>query len=270
TGRGGDHIPFRQHLFTAIRMTSANENGNANTADTSYHDRQHTSDDILGLDINPNPGLDSFFVDFNYLARNSVINATGLAMAATGPLTPDLNVVAIGNAAAEVTITQQTQYQQYRVGVRTLTNDWDSVYTFTNQLVDTIIFPLAGNKIFSVASVDTNSIESLFSREVLINVVGIEPHPDNLNGIHLVANVPNPADEQTQLTVFSDRDIKNKSCYLIITDVSGKEVKRITMELKKGMNEILYNHGFHAKGTFSCSLFVENKKIDTVRMVFSD
>ena len=29
TGRGGDHIPFRQHGYTAMRFTSANENGNA-------------------------------------------------------------------------------------------------------------------------------------------------------------------------------------------------------------------------------------------------
>ncbi|HKR04635.1 MAG TPA: M28 family peptidase [Bacteroidia bacterium] len=270
TGRGGDHQPFRQHFFTAIRMTAANENGNANTTDTSYHDRQHTSDDILGLDINPNPGLDSFFVDFNYLTRNSVINATGLAMAATGPLTPDLNVVAIGNSAAEVTITQQTQYQQYRVGVRTLTNDWDSVYTFNNQLVDTITLPAVGNTIFSVASVDTNSIESLFSREVLVNVVGIKQQADHANEIYLVANTPNPADEQTLISVFSNRAVKDKSCYLVITDINGKEITRIPFELQKGLNEILYNHGFHASGTFWCLLYIENKKIDSAKMVFSD
>ena len=270
TGRGGDHIPFRQYQFTAIRLTAANENGDANTADTSYHDRQHTSDDILGLDTDSVPGLDSFFVDFNYLARNTVINATGLAMAATGPLTPDLNVVAIGNSSAEVTITQQTQYQQYRVGVRTLTNDWDSVYTFSNQLVDTITLPAVGNTIFSVASVDTNTIESLFSREVLVNVVGVEQHTADKNGIYIVANKPNPADEQTQISVFSDKTVKSKSAYLVISDINGKEVTRIPFELQQGINEVLYNHGFHATGTFWCSLYVEKKKVDSVKIVFSN
>jgi hypothetical protein len=270
TGRGGDHIPFRQYQFTAIRMTSANENGDANTTDTSYHDRQHTSDDILGLDTNSIPGLDSFFVDFNYLTRNSIINATGIAMAATGPLTPDLNVIAIGNSSAEVTITQQTQYQQYRVGVRTLTNDWDSVYTFSNQLIDTITVPAVGNTIFSVASVDTNGIESLFSREVLINVVGVEQQAGNKNGIYLVANTPNPADEQTIITIFSDRIVKSKSSYLLISDVNGKEVSQIPLELQKGINEVLYNHGFHATGTFWCSLYVENKQIDSAKIMFSN
>ncbi|MEP7167870.1 MAG: M28 family peptidase [Bacteroidota bacterium] len=270
TGRGGDHIPFRQHLFTAIRMTSTNENGNANVADTSYHDRQHTSDDILGLDTNSIPEIDSFFVDFNYLARNAIINANGIAMAATGPLTPDLNVIAIGNSAAIVTITQQTQYQQYRVGVRTITNDWDSVYTFSNQLTDTIILPAVGNTIFSAASVDTNGIESLFSREVLVNITGMSQQTENKKGIYLVANSPNPADEQTIITIFSDKPVNDNSSYLLVTDVDGKKILNIPLQLHKGMNEVLYNHGFHASGTFWCSLYIDNKKTDSVKMVFSE
>jgi len=269
-GRGGDHQPFRIKLFTAIRMTAANEDGNANTADTSYHDRQHTSDDILGLDTNGIAGIDSFFVDFNYLSRNSVINAAGIAMAATGPLTPDLNVVAIGNSSVVVTIIQQTQYLQYRVGVRTLTNDWDSVYTFSNQLTDTIMLPATGNHIFSVASVDSNGIESLFSHEILLNVTGIDHNDSYTNGIYIGVNTPNPADEQTLITVFSDRSVKNSSCYLDITNVEGKVIQRIPLELHNGINEVLYNHGFHASGTFWCSLYVDNRKTDSVKMVFSN
>ncbi|MEO8148256.1 MAG: M28 family peptidase [Bacteroidia bacterium] len=269
TGRGGDHISFRQHSFTAIRMTSANENGNANTADTAYHDRQHTSDDILGLDTDAVAGLDSFFVDFNYLSRNSVINGTGVAMAAIGPLTPDLNVVAIGSSAVVITITQQTQYLQYRIGVRTLSNDWDSVYTFSNQLTDTLSFPASGYHIFSVASVDSNGIESLFSHEVFLNVTGIDDHPADTKGIYIVANTPNPGDEQTLITIFSDRSI-NKSCYITVTDIAGKEISRIKLQLRKGINEVLYNHGFHASGTFLCSLYYEGHKTDAVKMVFGN
>jgi len=36
TGRGGDHIPFRENGFTAIRFTSANENGNAQIKYDTY------------------------------------------------------------------------------------------------------------------------------------------------------------------------------------------------------------------------------------------
>ena len=270
TGRGGDHQPFRQHAFTAIRMTSSNENGNANVADTNYHDRQHTSDDILGLDTDTIPGLDSFFVNFNYLVRNSVINASGIAMAATGPMIPDLNVVALGNSNAEITITQQTAYHQYRIAVRKLTTDWDSVYTFSNALVDTIHLTAVGNTFFSVASVDSNGIESLFSREVMVNVVGIENPSGSKKGIYIEANTPNPADEQTLITIYSDEEVAAKLAWLSITDQNGKEIKRLPVELHTGRNEVLYHHGFHASGSFHCSLFVNGKMTDEVKMVFGN
>ena len=267
TGRGGDHIPFRQANFTAIRMTSSNENGSANTADTAYHDRQHTSDDILGLDTKLPSGLDSFFVDFNYLSRNTLINANGIAMAATGPLIPDLTAVNIYGSTVVVTITNQTQYKQYRIGVRSLTNDWDSVYTFNNKLADTIVIAVPGRHIFSVASVDDKGIESLFSREILINKIGIDEKTSGTSGIELLPNKPNPADEQTMITIVSDRNV-NKNSYLNITDINGKLVKQIPVELQPGINEVLYEHGFHVAGTFFCTLYLEGKKVSTVKMVF--
>ena len=79
TGRGGDHIPFRSAGYPAMRFTSANEHGDASNG-PNYDDRQHTSDDILGLDTDNDGQLDSFFVDFNYLARNAVINANAATM----------------------------------------------------------------------------------------------------------------------------------------------------------------------------------------------
>ena len=81
TGRGGDHIPFRSAGYPAMRFTSANEHGDASNG-PNYDDRQHTSDDILGLDTDNDGQLDSFFVDFNYLARNAVINANAATMIA--------------------------------------------------------------------------------------------------------------------------------------------------------------------------------------------
>ena len=51
---------------------------------TGYMDRQHTSDDILGLDTDNDMLIDSFFVDFNYLARNARINGVGVTSAAFG------------------------------------------------------------------------------------------------------------------------------------------------------------------------------------------
>ena len=164
TGRGGDHIPFRQDGFTAMRFTSAHEHGDAGI-DEDYHDRQHTSDDILGVDTDGDLALDSFFVDFNYLARNAVINGVGTAMIALGPKPCDFLVETFEGPGIILRITEEIDYATYRVGLRTLTNDWDSVYVMTGNL-DTIYPPTADNYIVSVASVDVNGIESLFSREI--------------------------------------------------------------------------------------------------------
>ncbi len=87
TGRGGDHIPFRQRGFSAIRFTSANEHGNASNG-PGYTDRQHTSGDVLGADTNGDGEVDSFYVDFHYLGRNALINANAAVMAAYAPPPP--------------------------------------------------------------------------------------------------------------------------------------------------------------------------------------
>lgn len=34
-----------------------------------------------------------------------------------------------------------------------------------------------------------------------------------------------------------------KNAYLSITDLNGKEIKRLSVSLHKGMNETLYEHG---------------------------
>jgi hypothetical protein len=115
-GRGGDHIPFRQNGFASIRYTSANEHGDANVASPTYSDRQHTSSDILGIDTDGDLAPDSFFVDFNYLTRNAVINGSAAAMAAIGPKTPDFMLTTNGQNGMVVQITQQTGYPAYRIG----------------------------------------------------------------------------------------------------------------------------------------------------------
>ncbi|MFZ4544601.1 MAG: M28 family peptidase [Saprospiraceae bacterium] len=270
TGRGSDHIPFRQKNYTAIRMTAANENGSANVADPNYKDRQHTSKDILGLNTNSDPDLDSFFVDFNYLKRNTIINATAVGMAAIGPQIPDLTAIGMGKNSVIVNIVKQTDYKKYRIAVRSKTNDWDSVYTISGKLQDTLNFATSGNRYFSVASVDDNGIESLFSKEVVVNVTtAINDLTANKRSTYITANTPNPSDEQTLITIFSEKDLSNKSSYLSITDLTGKEVHFMPVTLNANTNEILYNHGFHASGIYICTLIVDGKKVDAVKLIFN-
>jgi hypothetical protein len=65
-GRGGDHTPFNQHGFAAVRITEAREN----------YARQHTVDDT------PEG------VDFAYLLRNVRVNIAALASLALAPQAP--------------------------------------------------------------------------------------------------------------------------------------------------------------------------------------
>lgn len=269
TGRGGDHIPFRQHNYTAIRYTSANEHGDANVAAVGYSDRQHTSRDTLGMDTDGDMVVDSFFVDFNYLARNAVINGNAAGMAAIGPKTPDFTVTAIGVNMVQVTITQETGYASYRFADRTTTNDWDSVH-YMSGIVDTFTVGSATIHYVSVASIDTNGIESLFSKEILISV------PNGINelkkeeGISLMQNKPNPFDETTIISVYVDKGKHYKEAYISIADIHGRAVKQMPVELKPGMNEVIYEHGYGASGIFTYTLMIDGKAVESKKMVFAN
>lgn len=269
TGRGGDHIPFRQHGYTAMRFTSANEAGDANVTSPGYADRQHTTRDTLGVDTDGDMVIDSFFVDFNYLARNTVINGNAAAMAAIGPKTPDFTAIAAGVDSVKIDITTQTGYDVYRVAVRTNTNDWDTVFYMTDT---TGIFHLAPafTHYISVASVDDNGVESLFSGEKLVHVsIGI-PEYSPEKDFALLSNKPNPFDESTTISVMVNKEKKYKTAYILVTDLGGKEVQRLPITLQKGMNEVMYTHGYHATGTFLYSLVVDGVKLQTGKMVFAN
>lgn len=271
TGRGGDHIPFRQKGFTAMRFTSANEHGDASNG-AGYDDRQHTSEDILGLDTDADMVIDSFFVDFNYLARNAAINATATTIAAKGPNKPDFSISTIVGPGLIIQITDQTQYNVYRVGIRTLTNDWDSVYTI-NGTMDTIFPPSASMYYVSVASVDDMGMESLFSKEISINdsQVGIEElNTKNEGPLSLLQNRPNPFDEITIIGVYRNAPLKYKKAWISIQDINGKQIERIPIELNQEINEVNYEHGYGKTGTFIYSLYVDGKIIESKRMIFAN
>ncbi len=270
TGRGGDHQPFRMQGFTAIRFTSANEHGDASNG-TGYVDRQHTSKDILGKDTNNDGQIDSFYVDFNYLARNAAINANGIGMAAIGPKTPDgvFTAVFTGGYSIRAQVTTQTQYLHYRIGLRTTTNDFDTVFTLQGALIDTFTVSPASIYYLSVASVDSFGVESLFSKEYLLTQVGVtEIVPEK--PIELLQNKPNPFDLATTISVLVNGSFTYKDAYILITDIQGKEVQRTKVELKSGMNEVLYEHGYQVSGTYVYSLIVDGKTLQSRRMVFTN
>lgn len=263
-GRGGDHIPFRINGFKAIRMTSANEHGDG-SPNSNYSDRQHTSSDSLGVDLDNNGTLDSFFVDFNYLARNARINAVAMGMAATGPPSPaNFTATAVPGGIA-VDIQAGAAFPTYRMAIRTVDNDWDSVYTFSNP-IDTA-WGLSGTVVLSVAVVDSEGVESLFSFETNVSVPLSSGEAVPLKGLHLLPNRPNPFDEQTTIGVKVDSPVAFQEAFILITDLQGRHVKQIPLTLEADINEVNFHHGFHASGTYIYSLVVDGVTVDSRRMV---
>jgi Peptidase family M28 len=271
-GRGGDHIPFRQDGYTAMRFTSANEHGDASNGG-GYTDRQHTEDDILGVDTSGNLVIDSFFVDFNYLARNAVINGVGGAMAAIGPKQPDFDIAGYNTTGPEIQIfiTDQMQYSKYRVAIRSTSNDWDSVYTI-NGTFGVIYPPVQTTYYVSVASVDEFDIESLFSKEILLSysLLGLEELAVNASPFELLQNKPNPFDETTTISVRKVKDFDYQKAFIVIRDIQGKEVKRLPINLNQEVNEVVYEHGYGQVGVFIYALEIDGNEVSNKRMIFAN
>ena len=271
SGRGGDHIPFRQNGFASCRFTSANEHGDASNG-PGYTDRQHTTNDILGVDTDLNGTIDSFFVDFNYLSRNACINGAGASIAALGPKKPDFNIATIPGPGIVIHVTQESNYSFYRVGVRSTTNDWDSVYTISGYY-DTIFPPVSNVYYVSIASVDENGLESLFSKEVVIQNSQIsvpELEQESVKPIELLQNRPNPFDEATIIGVLVNQEVHYKNAAIVVYDINGKKVENMKIDLKPGVNEAFYQHGYGKTGTYFYALVIDGKEISRKSMIFAN
>lgn len=270
TGRGGDHIPFREKGFTAMRFTAANEHGDASNG-PGYTDRQHTSSDVLGVDTDGDGSVDSFFVQFNYLARNAVINGNAAAMIARAiPRPADFTAFRTGTQLT-VSITDPAALGQYRVALRTATNDWDTVFTLAG---NTGVFPCnpTGAVIVSVAGVDAQGIESLFGNEKLATNVSATGTPldESSAPIRLFQNRPNPFDEATWISFWVNEVPKYQKAWVQISDLQGKEIARLPVVLQQGMNETLYTHGYGVYGYFTYSLIIDGQIVDSRQMVFAN
>jgi hypothetical protein len=255
--------------YPAIRFTAANEHGDASNA-AGYEDRQHTSSDVLGKDTDGDGQLDSFYVDFNYLARNAVINGTAASMLARD-VCSDIGFTAeqIDWNRVKVSIAGDTcGAPPYRVAVRTTSNDWDSVY-FT-KFSEIIIGVGPGVQHFiSVARVDDKGIEDRFSNEIFLNVLGVDDAgatPEK--GIELMQNKPNPFDETTAIAFLVHEMPATNEAVIRITDLTGMVVKELPLQIKPGLNEVVYDHGYGKVGTYVYSLYVGGELTDSRKMLF--
>jgi hypothetical protein len=191
-GRGGDHIPFRQRLMTAIRFTSSHEHGNGAG---NAPDRQHTSADVLGYDLTvpPDGVLDTFLVNFAYLRRNTLTNGINLALLANSPPIPEpvYELFEFGNISA-IRFTGIDTLYAHRIGVRKRHSSdlyFDTVLTFDKQYIDVSEIEPKGNVQLHCMNLDQD-IESVPTTHISNAYLGI---PDNEEDVNCLEVYPNPA-----------------------------------------------------------------------------
>jgi hypothetical protein len=268
-GRSGDHIPFREKGYRALRFCSQNEHGNGTGTPP---DRQHTSNDVLGLDLSvpPDGVLDTFFVDMGYLRRNAITNGVNLGYLAISPPQPQpvFNPLPDG---VEITMTgNDTIYKHYRVGIRSKgsgTLYFDTVMTF----IDSTHFIIQGldpekEYYFSVMNVE-NGVESLISDEFEVITVGMNEHLKKDWGIWMEQNYPNPVMGGTTVCINLEKVQPNNDIMLILKNPVGTVVQQLPVQLAQGVNFIQVTPDPGYSGLLLCSLVVNGTVVQTRKMV---
>jgi hypothetical protein len=267
--RSGDHIPFREKGYRAIRFCSQNEHGNGTGTPP---DRQHTSNDILGLDLTvpPDGVLDTFFVDMGYLRRNAISNGVNLGYLAIAPLQPQPEFEPLPDGIGITMTGNDTVYKHYRVGVRSQgsgTLYFDTVITFTDSTHFTITGLDPGKEYyFSVMNVE-NGLESLISDEYTVITVGVKDYIKQNWGIWMEQNFPNPFSGETEIriNVTSPHEINDAS--LQLTNPEGVVLQQIPLNPGAGENIVIIKPPDGYKGLVFTSLILQGKVVQTNMMV---
>lgn len=287
-GRGSDHIPFRQLGYQSVRFTAANEHGDGDPNGEGYDDRQHTSDDILGLDMDGDAVIDTFFVDFNYLARNTVINGMSATLLAHGPEIPAWSLLD-EPTGLRVQITGGSDWSAYRIGVRGLssTQAFDGLYRTTE--TSFLVPGLTGNQGYyvSLAGIDAQGITSIFSLEqIRVNDVATPTMPiddlpyrlqcmpigigeANAGAVRPLTIAPDPFIGHTRLDWRLPTGMRVRDAWLIITDAQGRELERRRLDVSDSNGTLNHAHR-HGAGLFLCRLVADGRVITTARMIAAE
>ncbi len=274
TGRGGDHIPFRQRGYTALRFTSAHEHGDGHPEVAGYDDHQHTVNDVIGLDTDNDMEIDSFFVDFNYLKRNSLINATSLVALASGPATPtfELNNT---NEGIEVEIDNAAGNTTFKVIVSTTLTDYHATYEFSG--VTEYLIPNTkedSTYYITIAGMDENGIESLFADEEKITadadgpvVVGIEKLISHKHKGMITGITPNPTSGTINIQLSYNNLTAGDNAYIIITDIKNQVISKVKLHQNKHAENIVSDLSKNGKGLYFCSLYINGVALQSEKVV---
>ncbi len=150
--RGGDHVPFLQQGFTAVRFTEMNEDFNR------QHQNVRTEN---GVDYGDLPD----FVDFNYVQKVARMNLSVLANLALAPAEPQN----VGIVTSGLTNKTELRWEAPKMGKKpagyyvlmreTSSPVWEKKFYFTEPAA-TLAYS-KDNYLFAVQSVDAGGHESL-------------------------------------------------------------------------------------------------------------
>ncbi len=149
--RGGDHLPYLQNGFTAVRITEMNEN----------FTRQHQ-------DVRKENGIDygdvAKWIDYEYLRKNTALNLCNLANLAKAPGVPEEVKIEVKNLSNSTSLSWQQsktgKVNGYFVLIReTVSPVWQKkIFTKENEMT----LPYSkDNYFFAVQSVNETGNESL-------------------------------------------------------------------------------------------------------------
>jgi hypothetical protein len=149
--RGGDHIPYLENGYTAVRITEMNENFN------HQHQDVRTENGIAYGDLPE-------FMDFEYLRKNTALNLANLANLAKAPGLPQMATVEVHNLTNSTQLNWKAplygRVKGYYILMReTISPYWQKkVFTTAND----IELPYSkDNYFFAVQSVSEDGNESL-------------------------------------------------------------------------------------------------------------
>jgi hypothetical protein len=149
--RGGDHTPFVENGFTAVRITEMNENYEHQHQDVRMENGKQYGDLIQ-------------FIDFEYLRKNTGMNLSTLANLAKAPAMPEevkIDVKKLGNYASLYWKKPLTgNVKGYYILVRETTSAFWQKKIYTDTLEMSLPYS-KDNYFFAVQSVNESGNESL-------------------------------------------------------------------------------------------------------------
>lgn len=222
TGRGGDHTPFRQKGYTAVRIISANEHGNGTG---TAPDRNHTTRDVLGKDLNGDGILDSLYVNPGYLARNTILNGVVTGLLASAPEKLSASLESRPSGAVVNLPAGYGHADRLLVGIRKYKSkslEFDTTFLLPASERFEVGLDSGQKNYISVAPV-VNGAPGLFSDEYEMNLTDVEVQEHN-TGFRLYQNYPNPWSEGTTIRINAPENYWYKPAILQVRDLIGRIV----------------------------------------------